>query len=555
MSLLVVAEKPSVARAIRFAVKPMPATLALKGHFLELDFAKEYNYWREVDPRKLFKAPVTWAVKDKQVYSELSKALRGCGTLVIATDNDSEGELIGYEVLLAAKKILQEKPAVKRMRFNAATPSELRKAWLNPEPNLKWSWVWKALFRHRFDLTVGAAFTRLLTLSWKIGDGGKLVSYGACQTPTLWFVYEREMEIRNFKPEKYWVVSALLNARGVKVKVSTEPMKDEVKARRLYAVARVAERALVKSFEVKDQAVRKPLPTDTDAMLQELTRALGMSGVKVMGLAELLYAEGFISYPRTETNMWVGVDHKQVLRALSTTPLGRLVNMADFDPRNGNRNDGAHPPIHPTGYCAGDDLKGKVWEFLARRYLANVVGKDATFKKWSLNVDVNAVPMAASNRYSVNRGFYAIFPYFEPKDTIYIPHLNIGEELPVLNVELEEKETKPPHRLTEAELLKLLKKHNIGTDATRADYPHLIVERGYAWKRGKVFYLSELGERLIKLLEATDSRLATPETRRYVEGLMAKVEKGEIKMEQALKESLKTYEKLYDAVAMKLTCI
>lgn len=548
--MLVVAEKPSVARAIRAAVKP-PSVIALEGHFLELDFPDEFNVWRRVNPKDLFRAPVMWAVRNRRVYSEVSRAVRGAGRIVVATDNDAEGELIGYEVLLTARKVLGWDPEVKRMRFNAATFDEIRRAWNNMEDGLRWSWVWKALFRHKFDLVTGAAFTRLLTLSGAFNSGG-VISVGSCQTPTLWFVYRREMEIRGFKPEKYWVVSALLNARGVKVKVSTDPIRNEGEAKRLYAAASAAKQAVVRDFRLKDRVEEKPLPTDTDVMLQEASRIFGLSGAKVMSIAESLYAGGFISYPRTETNAWVGVDHMKVLSMLSPTPLGKLIDVGSFSPVSGRMNDGAHPPIYPTGYYSGSDVRGKIWEFLARRYLANVVGRNALLKAWSLNVSLNNVPMSASNRYFVDRGFYEIFPYFEPKDTLFIPQLAAGESLPVLRVDLEEKETKPPPRLTESELLKLLERHGIGTDATRADYPHIIVERGYAVKKGKTFFLTDLGEQVIRLLESADSRLVTPETRRYVEELMRKVELGEKSLDETLGESLALYEGIYEAVQRKI---
>ncbi|MGC8999350.1 MAG: hypothetical protein ACP5JW_08235, partial [Candidatus Bathyarchaeia archaeon] len=85
-----------------------------------------------------------------------------------------------------------------------------------------------------------------------------------------------------------------------------------------------------------------------------------------------------------------------------------------------------------------------------------------------------------------------------------------------------------------------------------ADYPHLIVERGYASKRRGAFFLEERGEKLIKLLEGADKRLVTPETRRYVEQLMAEVESGSKTMEEALKESLETYAGLYERLAEAL---
>jgi DNA topoisomerase-1 len=360
------------------------------------------------------------------------------------------------------------------------------------------------------------------------------------------------MAIRNFKPEKYYVVSALLDVHGVKIMVASDPIKDANTARQIYNTVKSAGYALVEDFQLKDEIEHKPLPTETDIMLQELSKIMGLSATKIMALAEMLYGEGYISYPRTETNIWLTVDHKSILRMLSSTPLGRNINLSTLNPRDGKKNDGAHPPIYPTAYYPGLDAKGKIWEYISRRYLANVVGGDAILKKWKLNVTLGNLRMDATGRYFVDEGFYQIFPYFKPRELTYIPQLRIGERLPVIKVALEERETKPPPRLTETELLKLLEKNSIGTDATRADYPQIIVERGYVEKRRRSFYISSLGENLINLLKDVDERLVTPNTRRYVEHLMAEVEAGRINMEKALDEALKIYEELFDKVSIKL---
>ena len=550
--MLVIAEKSSVARNIKSAIKPTPPVIALRGHILELDFPKQYSKWRMVDPHELFRAPIEWVVRDFETYRNLSNALKNASMLILATDNDPEGELIAYEVLLIAKKVLRGSPRYARMRFNAATPEELRRAWEALEPDLKWSWVWKALLRHKFDLITGAAYTRLLTLSGSLNNSGSLVSWGSCQIPTLWFVYQRDMEIRNFRSEKYYVMSAVLNIHGVKVKVSSKPIRDNVTARRLYESLRDVKYASVKDFLLADHVERKPLPTDTDTMLQELSRILGLSATRIMALAEALYGDGYISYPRTETNMWLTINHKPILTMLSSTFLSRYVDLLSYNPRDGRKNDGAHPPIHPTAYYAKSDVKGKIWEYIARRYLANVVGRDAFLKKWKLDVEIKGVRMSSSGKYFTDEGFYNIFPYFKPKDVLWLPQLHINELLPVIRVDLKERKTKPPPHLTESELLRLLEKHSIGTDATRADYPQIIIERGYAEKKGRTFRLSGLGEMLIDLLKSVDYRLVTPDTRRYVEQLMANVEAGKISVDSALREALKIYEELYEKVSISL---
>lgn len=544
--MIVVAEKPSVARAIMRVVRPDAEVIALSGHLLELDFHEKYSNWRSIDPAELFHAETRWIIRDKKAYNSLLKALRASGDpIIFATDNDHEGELIAYEAMLAAKKVLS-KPNYMRMRFNTVAEKELRKAWSSLESDLNWGWVEKALFRHKFDLIIGAAYTRLLTLTArKNGFAVKLVSYGSCQTPTLWFVYARDMEIRNFKPEIYYVIWAVLDDRGTKVKVSTVPIRDRNEAEKLYRIAKDAKNALVKEYTLKVEEEQKPLPTDTDTMLQELTKILAVSGNRIMASAEDLYAEGFISYPRTETNMWIRVNHQEILEMLSGTPLSKFIVPQELNAVDGRKNDGAHPPIHPIKPYLAGDLKGKIWEYIARRYLANVMGQNAVFERWKLSVELDGVPMEASSKYFIHEGFYEVFPYFRPKDLLWIPELKKGQTLPVLEVQIDEKKTKPPPHLTESELLRLMEKNGIGTDATRHIFPSLIVERGYAFKKRKSFVITSHGEALINLLKSVDERLVTPETRRFVERMMVEVEARRISLEEALSKSLKVYEALY----------
>ena len=123
--------------------------------------------------------------------------------------------------------------------------------------------------------------------------------------------------------------------------------------------------------------------------------------------------------------------------------------------------------------------------------------------------------------------------------------IRISEKLNIISIKLYEGKTKPPNRLTEARLLKLMEENGIGTDATRATYPKLIIDRGYAVKERKVFKPTELGMKLIELLEDVDERLVMPETRRRIEELMAEIEVGKIGYEEALKKIVSEYLPLY----------
>lgn len=184
--LLVVAEKPSAARAIERVLRRRGVearVVGLRGHLLDSDLPEGYG-WREVDPTEILGV---WRfrtqVRDERAYRELVRLFKeGVEELVIATDNDPEGELIGWEVLTLYRR-MGGKGDVRRMRFNTVSETELWKAWQDREPELRWRWVWKAAYRRDFDLATGAAFTRLLTTSARRRGYRGLISWGSCQTP------------------------------------------------------------------------------------------------------------------------------------------------------------------------------------------------------------------------------------------------------------------------------------------------------------------------------------------------------------------------------------
>ena len=554
---IVVAEKASVARAIKKALRGQPVVVeSVSGHVMGLDFDKKYNDWRRTNPLELFSVTPRWVVKDWKSYRRLmnlfNKFYAKRPILVIATDNDHEGELIGYEVLNIARRVFGRNVPYKRMRFNSTKESELRKAWNSLENDLKWEWVNKALFRHMFDLVTGSAFTRLLTLSArKAGARVRLLSWGSCQTPTLWYVVEREKEVRSFRPKTYYVLELYLDIRGEVHKFTTKPIESLEKAEELRKKLKSLGCGTVKDCTFTAAVEPRPLPLDTDTLVRDVVRIARVSGRSVMSAAEELYAEGYISYPRTETNIWRGVDHREVLQELAKSYLKPYIFTLKVNPRNGRKDDQAHPPIHPTGvYPGGSKLKGLIWDYVARRYLANVIYGDAKLAKWRVVVDFGLLTVEKSGKYVTDEGFYKVFPFFKPREE-RMPLLFRGEKLKLVKVRKVKKKTKPPPRLAEHELLKLMESNGIGTDATRHEYPSIILQRGYAKKERSRFRPTELGMKLVEVLESVDSSLVTPETRRRVEELMKKVERREASVEEALKEALSIYKRLFQELSEK----
>ncbi|HIQ13541.1 MAG TPA: type IA DNA topoisomerase [Thermoprotei archaeon] len=551
---IVVAEKPSVARELKkfFRYNKISAiTSSVRGHIYNLDFPSRYG-WGRIAAEKLFDLvnEIEFKLVDRKSYINLRKIFstyKGY-ILVIATDNDSEGELIGYEILRIYEDIRGRGSRYYRMRFNSLDFKELYRAWTNKTTALNWRWVNKALFRTYFDLVTGAAFTRILTIS---GDG-RLISWGSCQTPTLYFVVKRERERKAFKRRKYYYISIKIEKDGREVSLNSQHFSKKGEAEYIASEIREAGYITISKYVKERFRERRPLPTATDYLLRDLTKILKIDAMEILSIAEELYSRGYISYPRTETDKYPKTfDYRRPLKTVEESDLNHLlIYTKGFpklqpNPRQGRKDDKAHPPIYPVKPYPNDGSRQwRIWEYIARRYIANVYTDDAFGFKQVLEAIYGDIVFTGHGRYYAYEGFYKIFPYFRSKDNP-IPDFKVGEKIRVVDVDVKTGWTEPPPRLTEADLLKLMEDHGIGTDATRAIYPRILVKRRYASKRGGRYIPSKLGMNFIELLENIDKRLVTPDTRKYVEDMMKMIEEGRMGMDDALEKALAIYKELF----------
>jgi DNA topoisomerase IA len=553
MSLyIVVAEKGSVAKALRSFFTNMKinaVVTSVRGHVFEADLPLSFRNWNQVDPSEIFKiSKVVTVIRDKEAYNNLQKIFRTYqGILVIATDNDHEGELIGFEILSIYRSVRGPLAKFYRMRFNSVSKSEFKRAWANLENDLNWKWVDKAIFRRDFDLITGASFTRLLTLeSSKKGYKG-LISWGSCQTCTLYFIVEREKQIQNFKPEKYWYLRLTLEKDGIKFKAYSDHIKNRQAAIELYNKIKSSSYTIVKDYSEDLKIIQRPLPLRTDDALKDLTKITKLSASKILSIMEKLYSEGYISYPRTDTNKYRSdFDFFSPLLAVRQSGiLGSLKINGSVNPRNGDQDDGAHPPIYPISPYKARDAAKPIWDYIAKRFVANAFMDDAILVYQKAELILSNLIFRSEGKYIKKEGFLSLYDYFKPKEE-KMPILIQGEKVKIIEIKLIEDETKPPSRLSESELLDLMEKHGIGTDATRAIFPSLIVERGFAIKQKGVFKPTALGISLIEALKSVDERLVTPATRKMVEDKMKLIEMNKLDKNEALISSLSIYHSLFE---------
>ena len=583
---VIVAEKNSVARAIasflggvsvkRLQVEGVPAyefywnnsralSIGVSGHILDFDFPKEYNKWNSIDPRQLFFIkPVLVTREGAYKYIKALRQLaQKTSTVILALDADVEGEAIAFEVM---RIMSQANPSLefKRAWFSAITRTDILEAFKNfrkPNENL----ANKAFSRMIVDLTIGASFTRILTLSVEKRNGflpkGKFLSYGPCQTPVLYLVVKRELERENFKKKKYYVLRVKFESpEGVFTGHAT--FDDASKANEALSVVKSIGKGIVASSEYVTVNIQPPVPLNTVYLESRGSLFLNLRPKETLAIAETLYANGYISYPRTETTRYPPtLNLKNILSMFSewenTGWYVKKLLLKGFKPTEGREDDKAHPPIYPTKAASKNEIVRKfgekawrVYEYVARHFLATL-SEDAIVERQKIIVNIDQLQFQAEGRKVVYLGFYNVYPYSVPQDEP-LPYVLKGEEVRVLEAKLEERTTQPPQYLSEAELLALMKKYGIGTDATMQEHIHTNIERKYFIVKNKRLIPTPLGRTLAVSLYETVPELVLPEIRGRMESKLVKIANGEVSPEELVQEMLEEFLSYYDKLAQNI---
>lgn len=594
MKVLCVAEKPSIAKSLAeilnsdgFNSRPgkdkfcrnfdlkynlgsmgwvdMTIT-SVRGHLTELDFTQSYRPWSNFDPIVLLDAPVQVKVsKDAELISQnLRLEARNAHTLMIWTDCDREGEHIGAEIIRECQKA-NPRLKIKRARFSAIIANQIHAACRNAG-ELDWRAAAAVEARQELDLRVGAALTRLQTLDIKrsIPELESLISYGPCQFPTLGFVVEQYERVRNFVPEKFWYVLVTDKRREalgrplqtVDFRWRRGHLFDEEIVKTFHNACKEASDACVTLVQTKPTKKFKPYPLTTVELQKSGSRLLRMAPKKILDVAEKLYNRGFLSYPRTETDQYdrdfnfTTLIQKQTQDSQWGSYAQSLVEGLFERPRDGKKNDKAHPPIHPTAHASnlsGDEAK--VYEYVTRRFLGSC-SKDATGKQTTVQIELADEMFAASGLVIHERNYLDVFTYDKWTGNI-LPEYREGETFKPHSCAMKEGATTAPNYLTEADLVNLMDKNGIGTDATIAEHISKVIDREYvtANKQGKVTYLlpSTLGQGLVEGYNSIDfeKSLSKPMLRRETEYRMNLICEGQRTKEETVEESIAEYRSVY----------
>ena len=475
----------------------------------------------------------------KRYYENIKRLAKNADDFVVATDYDVEGELIGYNIL----RFLCRRNDGKRMKFSTLTKHDLVEAYENMMNHLDFGQAEAGLTRHYLDFYWGINTTRALTLALKSMKRFLLLSSGRVQSPTLKILTDRELEIRKFVPTPYWQIElhCFIDGKTLVAVYEKEKIwkKEEAES--------ILEDCKNKDARVEEKRKRKykvlpPVPFDTTTLQAEAYRCFGLSPAQTLSIAEALYNQALISYPRTASQkLPPKINYRKILEGLSRVGKfqefsSEILSKKSLKPREGKKSDPAHVAIYPTGeFPEGlTPTQEKVYRLIVKRFFS-LFGDPALRESVTVKLRVDKHMFIASGIRTLEPGWMKYYQEFIKLKEETLPELKEGQVLRVKELKLLEKETEPPKRYTQASILKEMEKRGLGTKATRAEILQTLYQRKYIV--GKSIKVTKLGETVIKILEEFCPKILSEELTRRFEKEMDLVFNGKKKREEVIEEA------------------
>ena len=535
--------------------------IGLSGHVVGVDFPPEYDDWRDVEPVELVDAEMEKRPTQETIVAALRRLARNASRIVIATDYDREGELIGKEAYELVREANDESP-VDRVRFPSITDREVTEAFADPD-DLDFDLAAAGEARQIVDLMWGASLTRYLSLSaGQLGED--FISVGRVQGPTLKLIVDREREIDAFDPEDYWELFAALAKDETTFEAQyfyldedgneAERVWDEDSADAVDTDLSAAASATVEEVRRRTRTDDPPAPFNTTQFIRAAS-GIGYAAQRAMSIAEDLYTAGYITYPRTDNTVYPeDLDPRELLDALSAgrgfgDDAASLLDADDITPTEGDEETTDHPPIHPTDELPdASDLSEDEWEvyeLVVRRFLATVA-ESATWEHLRVVAMVageTARSLKANGKRLVDPGYHAVYPYRSTSEN-HVPDVTEGEELDVTDSRLEAKQTQPPRRYGQSRLIETMEDMGIGTKATRHDVIQKLYDRGYI--EGDPPRPTRLARGVVEASEEFADLIVSEEMTAQLEEDMQAITRGEATLEEVTDESREMLGRVFD---------
>jgi len=474
----------------------------------------------------------------------ISKLSSDADMFIDACDYDIEGSIIGYCLL---KYACNNKETIsKRMKYSTLTKEELEKSYAEMLPHLDFALIEAGRTRHEVDWLYGVNLSRALTIAARDWSGKyATLSTGRVQGPTLRFLVAREKAIRCFVPAPYWSIKAEAEIAGSIFEAEYEKKIIETKMEANTIVeAGKGKNGEIEKIDVKKFQQSPPMPFDLGALQSEAYGFFGYTPMRTSNIAQRLYLDALISYPRTSSQkLPPAINYEAILTNLNKVPeykklTAELLAKPELKPNEGKKEDPAHPAIYPTGNLPErvlDASERSIWDLVVRRFMA-VFGEPAIRQSMKVSININGYRFHLRGRQTLKEGWLRFYEPYLRSEEILLPSLEEGQTINIKKVILEDKFTKPPPRYNPGSLLKKMEETEIGTKATRAAILQTLYDRKYA--RDERIIVTDLGFEVLEALKKYCPTVVSIKLTKELEEKMNKIQTNGEKRENVLLEAV-----------------
>jgi len=526
---LVIVESPAKAKTIGKYLGKDYKVMASVGHIRDLPKSNK----DALDIEAGFVPNYTVTPGKEKVVSEIKKEAKKADEIILATDPDREGEAIAWHIKELLPKEARKK--TKRVVYHEITKDAVEEAFKHPrdiDEHLREAQE----ARRVLDRLVGYDLSGLI---WKKVRYG--LSAGRVQSPALRILMEREREIRAFKPEDFWVITAdVKNKKDVEFMLScTEEPRDKKLVDKILETGK-KEDWIVSDIKETKVSRRPRAPFITSTLQQTASGRLGFSPSRTMGIAQKLYEKGHITYMRTDSTTL----SKQAVAKIASVvekKYGKDLFKVQYYGKKSKNAQEAHEAIRPTNIgveSAGmnSDQK-KLYELIWSRTVSSQMKEAETMRtKIIVQVGSGDIPDFAINGSRVLSPGWMLADPRARKEDVELPKVEKGEKLEFIDIHAEEKQTEPPNRYSEAGLIKELEKRGIGRPSTYASIIKTLIDREYVTKEGRSLIPTDTGDVVSSFLEKHFMDYINDDFTAEMEDKLDDVAAGKREYEKTLKE-------------------
>jgi DNA topoisomerase-1 len=563
---LVIVESPAKAKTIQKYLGPGYEVTASVGHVRDLperavdvpaEIKKQPWGRMAIDVEDDFTPYYVVSSKKKDKVTELKRMLADADELLLATDEDREGEAIAWHLM----EILRPKVPVRRMVFHEITPEAIKHA-AESTRDIDMQLVDAQETRRLIDRLYGFEVSPVL---WRKVQAG--LSAGRVQSVATRLIVEKERERIAYKRASYWDIEGTFDPQSFSANLVAVDGKKIAQGKDFDSLAQIKDASLVhldedtakslctslsaakfavRSVDDRPYSSKPKAPFMTSTMQQAASGRLKWGAQRTMRVAQALYERGYITYMRTDSTTLsdtaLNAARKQAAELYGSDHVSEAPRRYDRKVKNAQE---AHEAIRPAGdvfrtpaevagELVGDEfaLYDLIWKRTVASQMADAKGTTATIRIGATSGDGRDAEFSASGTVITFRGHMAAYDdadedQDEKNEARRLPAVKVGDSVTAVSLEPSGHSTNPPARYTEATLVQKLEELGIGRPSTYAAIVSRIIDQGYVWKRGSALVPHFLAFTVTRLMEENFTALVDYDFTASLEEVLDEVANGE----------------------------